>query len=193
MSQFDGLKFHMSAAPISGFKKMAVLVPYTSKILHLVCSEYDWDGDKQELEKFIGIMHETMRASGGLGISAPQLGVPVRIFCLRSIEGAIINPTLLTTSDDMVLMDEGCLSYPGLIVKKKRPSTIRVRFYDQHGEARTCVYNGITARAFLHELDHLNGLTIMNNPSITTIMKFEKWERGPRARQSSLWTDASCQ
>jgi peptide deformylase len=69
----------------------------------------------------------------------------------------VFNPKITATSDDAVLMDEGCLSYPGLYVKVKRPSWIRVRFQDPYGDLVVKKFSGMTARVFQHEYEHMQG------------------------------------
>jgi len=62
-------------------------------------------------------------------------------------------------------MDEGCLSYPGLYLKVKRPSTIRVRFFDYNGDRHIKKFGGMTARVFQHEFEHMEGLSFTNKVS----------------------------
>jgi peptide deformylase len=172
MNQFEGVT--------AGLGRPAVLVPHDAPVLHQKCREYDWNDDREKLREFITLLRSEMRFHRGMGISAPQIGVPLRIMVIRTDENmALINPVVLATSDDSVLMDEGCLSFRGLFIKKKRPSTVRLRYQDENGETRTTVFNGITARVFLHEYDHLEGKTYVEEPSLTTKQKFEKWRKAP--------------
>jgi peptide deformylase len=79
-------------------------------------------------------------------------------------------------------MDEGCLSFPNLFLKIKRPRTIKVRFTKPNGDTETMKFDGITARCFLHELDHLNGIVFTskaNRYHLERAMKYKKMiERG---------------
>jgi peptide deformylase len=71
---------------------------------------------------------------------------------------AFFNPKVVNMSDEMALMDEGCLSYPLLTLKISRPKEIMVEYQDFNGELRNTKLVGISARCFLHELDHMNGI-----------------------------------
>lgn len=126
---------------------------------------------KTELEKFdfqnpptdpIQLAHdlaETMIAKGGIGLAANQVGLPYRVFAIMS-EKIIVcfNPILLDVSEDTIYLEEGCLSYPNLFVKVKRPLSIRVRYTEPNGNVVTTKFSGMTSRVFQHELDHLNGI-----------------------------------
>jgi len=102
---------------------------------------------------------ETMNYHHGLGLSANQCGLPYRVFVLRSTEPLVcFNPRVVDTSEGISLMDEGCLSFPGLALPIKRPRSIKVRFQDYKGETKTEIFSGMTARVFQHELDHLDGI-----------------------------------
>jgi peptide deformylase len=73
----------------------------------------------------------------------------------------VFNPLLLDTSEETIILEEGCLSFDMLFIKVKRPKRIRVRFTNPDGQTETRVFDGMTARCFLHELDHLNGITYL--------------------------------
>jgi peptide deformylase len=102
---------------------------------------------------------ETMRENEGMGLSANQIGISTRAFVMRAEEIiGVFNPRIVEMSTETVLLEEGCLSYPNLFVKIKRPKSIRVRFTTPDGETSTKTFTGMTARVFLHELDHLDGI-----------------------------------
>jgi peptide deformylase len=107
--------------------------------------------------------------SRGYGLAANQLGVPYRVFAMftQPENTVCFNPRIVDVGEETVDLEEGCLSYPGLLVKIKRPKNIKVRFAMPNGEVRTDKYTGITARCFLHELDHLNGLPFWHGSSRT--------------------------
>lgn len=101
-----------------------------------------------------------MYEKNGLGLAANQVGVPYRIFAMRSYPENFVcfNPKIVQVSEQTVTLEEGCLSYPGLLVKIKRPEFIRVRFTIPNGETMTKQFIGMTARVFQHEYDHLEGI-----------------------------------
>lgn len=122
---------------------------------------------------------ETMIANNGLGLSANQVGLRHRVFVLNGNPVyACFNPKVVDqTNQNIILMDEGCLSFPNLYVKVKRPRTIKVRFTMPNGETQTMKFDGITARCFLHELDHLNGVVFTSKASTFHLEKAMKYKK----------------
>jgi peptide deformylase len=104
----------------------------------------------------------TMKLYNGLGLSANQCGVFERVFIVGNEEIVIvcINPKLIKASDNLIKDNEGCLSFPGLFLKVERPSSVEVEYYDYQGKKYNTTFTGLTARCFLHELDHMNGITM---------------------------------
>jgi peptide deformylase len=107
-----------------------------------------------------------MRENDGLGLASPQVGLPYRAFVMRAenIIG-VFNPKIVDASSEMVYLEEGCLSYPNLWVKIKRPKKIKVRFTNPDGQTETRVFDGMSARVFQHELDHLDGVCFIDRVS----------------------------
>jgi len=104
----------------------------------------------------------TMKLYNGLGLSANQCGVFERVFIVGNEEIVIvcINPKLIKASDNLIKDNEGCLSFPGLFLKIERASSVEVEYYDYQGKKYNTTFTGLTARCFLHELDHMNGITM---------------------------------
>lgn len=102
---------------------------------------------------------ETLSKSQGLGLSANQCGRTERIFALNMGEEiwALFNPEIIEKSDSLSDLSEGCLSYPGLYLKLKRPDHIKVRFQAINGEWIEQEFDGLTAVCVQHEIDHLDG------------------------------------
>jgi peptide deformylase len=95
---------------------------------------------------------------GGLGLSACQIGVSVRAFALKTNPAAVMfNPRIVDRTSEDDEMEEGCLSFPGLVVRVPRAKAIKVRFLTSDGQTQNEKYHGMTARIIQHELDHLNG------------------------------------
>ena len=126
---------------------------------------------KQEMELFdftnppidpldlVSNLAETMLANNGIGLSANQCGLPYRVFVMLGQELIpCFNPRIVDVSSETVILEEGCLSYPDFFVKVKRPRRIKVRYAEPNGNVVTTVFDGMTARVFQHELDHLNGV-----------------------------------
>jgi peptide deformylase len=106
----------------------------------------------------------TMKLYGGVGLSANQCGVYERVFVIGTdqFQMACINPKVLEVSDNIDKSSEGCLSSPGLYLKVPRPASIHAEFIDEHGNVQRMWLDGITARCYLHELDHLNGIRFLD-------------------------------
>jgi len=115
------------------------------------------------LHKLIDDMIETMYAAPGIGLAAPQVGVPLRVSVIDLTVGKrggevfeLVNPEFVER-DGMQLEDEGCLSVPGFNATVARPARVVVRAFDRHGRERTIEGTGLLARALQHEIDHLDG------------------------------------
>jgi peptide deformylase len=102
----------------------------------------------------------TMKLYSGLGLAANQCGVTERVFVIGTdqFQMACINPKVLAVSDEIVKENEGCLSFPAFFLSLPRPKWVDVEFTDENGETKQTRLEGLTARCFLHELDHLNGI-----------------------------------
>jgi peptide deformylase len=120
------------------------------------------------LDKLIDDMVDTMYAAPGICLAAPQIGVALRICVIDLSVGkrggellTLINPQFLE-QDGLQLEDEGCLSIPGFNAIVPRPQRAVVRALDRTGQTRTFEANGLLARAFQHEIDHLDGQLFIN-------------------------------
>ena len=109
-------------------------------------------------------MSATLEKNFALGLSANQVGLPYRMFIMRGESNniAVFNPRIITVSNEVISLEEACLSFPGINLKIKRPRTIRVRYQNEYGEMNTHTYTNMTARIFLHEYDHLEGVLFYN-------------------------------
>ena len=121
-----------------------------------------------EIGDLVRDMIETMYAAPGVGLAAPQIGVPLRLFVVdvsggRSKDGlmAFINPEFVER-DGMQLEDEGCLSVPGFNATVARPERAVLKGLDLEGQERIVEGTGLLARAFQHEMDHLDGRVFLD-------------------------------
>ena len=112
------------------------------------------------MSNLVSRLKVTMKKFGGIGISANQCGVYERVFIIGTDQFQItcINPKVIAQSDTMAKDGEGCLSFPGLTCKIERPEWIEAEFLTDSGELKRMRLEGLTARCFLHELDHMNGV-----------------------------------
>lgn len=135
------------------------LVDCNNPILRQRTENFDFTNPPINPVELYNDLAETMRENDGLGLAAPQVGLPYRAFVMRAenIIG-IFNPKIVDISSEMVYLEEGCLSYPNLWVKIKRPKKIKVRYTNPDGQTETRVFDGMSARVFQHEFDHLDGI-----------------------------------
>ena len=120
------------------------------------------DSLRRQVSRMAGIMGDAY----GVGLAAPQLGLSQRLLVYRVGPDAplvaLANPELEWVSDDQETLDEGCLSIPGITVDVERPVHVRVRAVDEEGETRMVEASGLEARVIQHEMDHLNGVLILD-------------------------------
>jgi|694.fasta_scaffold24487_7 peptide deformylase len=113
-------------------------------------------------------LHQCMVRSDGLGLSACQVGLPIKVFVIRTEEDkpfALFNPKIISESENLISMKEGCLSFPLLYMNVKRPDFVRLRYQNEKGETNTERFIGMTARVVLHEFDHMNGVLFLEKVS----------------------------
>jgi peptide deformylase len=137
------------------------LIRYGAAPLHHAAREVDVID--AEVQTLVDDMIETMYAAPGIGLAAPQVGVPLRVFVVDLSVGrdasqliTMINPVFVER-DGVQLEDEGCLSVPGFTATVLRPARAVVRGLDRSGHEHTREGTGLLARAFQHEMDHLDG------------------------------------
>lgn len=155
------------------------LVKEDDPILYKEVKRFDFTNPPINPGELVNDLIETMVHYKGLGLSANQCGLPYRCFVLFSQEPfGVFNPTLVERTSEQILLDEGCLSFKNLFVKIKRPKSIKVRYQKYTGEFVTETYTGMTARTFMHELDHLNGVDYTKRANIIHL------ERATRQRKN---------
>lgn len=133
----------------------------TKKVLYHSAKPVDfkWPFQNQKTQQD---MFDLMVKENGIGLAATQIGLAKRLFVM-SVDGkhrACFNPEILESSDLLVEFDEGCLSFPGESCKIKRPQSIVARYQDANGDWTTVALDGLEARCYQHELDHLDGITM---------------------------------
>lgn len=138
----------------------------------------------EDLKKLVNDMTETMYASSGIGLAAIQIGVPKRVIVVNAGEGLVvlINPEI-EAAEGETRMEEGCLCLPGVMVEVKRHEKVTVSGLSETGEAITLHAEGLLARALQHEIDHLEGVLIVDKVSklkrelLTSSLRKEARER----------------
>lgn len=146
---------------------MAKIVRMGDPVLRTVARPVDeFDGELREEISWMGqLMHDAL----GVGLAAPQVGISHRLFVYRvepdSPIVAVINPELEWTGNDTELGEEGCLSIPGIQVDVERPVHVRVGGLDANGDVVHIEAEGLEARVIQHEMDHLDGVLILDRTS----------------------------
>jgi peptide deformylase len=146
------------------------IVKYGQPVLETVAELVTaFDGD---LEKLVADMFETMYAAHGVGLAAPQIGISKKLCVIDITSGqdpsaklVLANPVIISTEGKESL-EEGCLSLPDFRAPTGRPRKAAVRAQNLHGEEFTIEGEGLLARAFCHETDHLNGLLFIHHLSM---------------------------
>lgn len=135
------------------------IVDASHPALYTKTVEFDFENPPVDPNTLASTLVETCKKNGGIGLSANQCGLPYRVFVMGSGDNFIscFNPKVISTEDE-THMSEGCLSFPLLELKITRPKRVNVEYQDWNGEKHTATFDGITARVFLHELDHMNGI-----------------------------------
>lgn len=141
---------------------------YGQKVLREVAQ--DISPDYPNLSELIDNMFETMVNSDGVGLAAPQIGLPIRLIVIgldtlsddypeyKDFNQAYINPRIVEVDEsETKLMEEGCLSLPGIHESVRRPTRVRVQWVDKEFNAHDEWINGFLARVIQHEIDHLEG------------------------------------
>lgn len=124
------------------------------------CESFDFKNPPFDPIQYAQTLIKFMYEKNALGLAANQVGTPYKIFAMRGSPENFVcyNPRIVEKSQKEIVLEEGCLSYPNLIIKIKRPESIRVRFSTPNGDTITKQFTGMTARVFQHEYDHLEGI-----------------------------------
>ena len=146
-----------------------------------------------EMQQLIDDLIDTMHAANGAGIAAPQVGELVRIASIEVTENLrypykpripltiVVNPVIEPLDDELVEVNEGCLSVPNMRGNVMRNVNVRVRWWDRDGVDHDEIRRGLTAGTFQHECDHLDGLLFLDRVhdtrSLTTWEQFERFHR----------------
>lgn len=149
---------------------MFKIVKFPDPILRERMPDFDFANpvmDPIELEKN---MLKTMYEQDGIGLAANQVGVRTRMFVMGHKQNpeagqAFFNPHIIANTEDIEDIEEGCLSFPGIYIKIKRPTAIRAKWQNSQGEWEEGEFEGYNCKCFLHEYDHLEGITFKDRIS----------------------------
>lgn len=125
-----------------------------------------------EIKKLIEDMFDTMKSENGVGLAAVQIGVPKRVVVLSIPSGdeekpiynlyCLINPKIVSHSDEMMNNEEGCLSFPDIRINIPRYKAVTVEYMTENGEKKTMTEEGFFAIVLQHEIDHINGVVFVD-------------------------------
>jgi peptide deformylase len=128
------------------------------------------------MTKLVRRLKMTMKLYSGLGLAANQCAVKERVFVIGTdqFQMACINPKVLESSEEIVKDTEGCLSFPAFFLSIPRPKWIEVEFTDENGQRKQTRLDGLTARCFLHELEHLNGVKFTSHVGSVAMLQAKR-------------------
>jgi peptide deformylase len=155
------------------------LVHYPAEILNKQLKLVDIENIDFDPNELLKEMSDIMLGSDGVGLAACQVGIDRSLFIMGDKVAGVkmfINPQVLQHTSDTSLDYEGCLSFPGMFVKVKRPKEILVQYFDEDLVQQTVKIDDYSARVFLHEWDHLQGITFKDRVSKL------KWDRAAQKK-----------
>ena len=163
------------------------LVPETHPVLREVLPEFNFSNPPVSPNEFASSLVETCIKNDGYGLSANQCGFKHRVFVMGAGKEyvAFFNPKVVKTEGE-VHMQEACLSFPMLGLYVTRPEKIWVEYQDFNGQKKEAHYVGLSARCFLHELDHMNGIVYTDKVKPLALQQGQK----RRAKLKKLITRA---
>ena len=159
--------------PPSDPRVKSAIAPFTDDML----KEHDFK-DRKELSEE---MFKSMARYGGIGLSANQVGLPFNMFVLgnhlsleNGLKMACFNPMIVSTSEETIMMKEGCLTYPFLFLSIKRPRKCVVKYTDENGDLKEGNLDGMISRIFQHEYEHMLGRNFTEHASKMKLQMAEK-------------------
>jgi peptide deformylase len=146
-------------------KKSEVKILPANELYQGFASKFNFD--EVDASMLTNIMMDRMTEMGGVALSAPQVGLNMCMFVMGIDQARVevFNPSIVSYSKEEALMNEGSLTFPGMLVIIKRPIAVTVEYYNKKGELIQNEFQGLTARIFQHAFDHLQGMTIKDKVS----------------------------
>jgi peptide deformylase len=142
------------------------LVKHDHLLLKTKLGEFDFSNPPTDPIRLVRDLADTMVAHNGLGLAANQVGLPYRVFVMTGPSiMPFFNPKVVDVAGEEILLEEPCMTYPGLFPKIKRPIGLRIRYAGPNGEVTTAPFNGMSARVIQHAIDNLNGVSHLDRIS----------------------------
>lgn len=144
--------------------------------------EFDFDNPLMDPKELAEQLWLNMKHYKGVGLSANQVGIDAKVFVMGNDDFRlnVFNPQVLTLGPELKAMKEGCLTWPMLFLSIRRPTFCIVSYYDENGENHKMRFEGMTARIFLHEYDHMMGIDFTQRASKLVL------DRGVKARDKKV-------
>jgi peptide deformylase len=155
---------------------MLKLVTFPNPILKQTAQPWDFEKDTGAEELEVSMV-QLMIESNGIGLAGNQVGLLKRVFAIRlkdRVPFCMFNPRVVEYGAYQIESEEGCLSFPDLFIPLKRHDSITADYFDRQGNKCIIELNGIDARCFLHELDHLNGVCFTDSLSTLKLAMIRK-------------------
>jgi len=158
------------------------LVDSKDPVLNTPPQRFNFNNPPMDPKQLADDLKQAMIEMRGVGLSANQVGIPYQVFVAGDPNDpdnilTAFNPKVVFTSDQIIPIEEGCLSYPGLFLVVERPSIIRMRCADETGRVDTNMFDGIPARVILHEMDHMNGVNFTAHVSRLKLDRAKKQKK----------------
>jgi len=179
------------------------LVDKYDPILSQKCEPFDFEEPVMDPYELSNELQKIRAEGGGIGLAAPQVGINTQVLVIGmgnfQTEGAedynqvFFNPNIISMGDEKAYMIEGCLSFPGLFVKVKRPKSMVMEWWTEEDTRCEETFDGITSRILQHEVDHLNGITFIKQAERYHLEKAKKdlkMQKRLRKRQNNTTISA---
>ena len=179
------------------------LVDKYDPILSQKCEPFDFEEPVMDPYELSNELQKIRAEGGGIGLAAPQVGINTQVLVIGmgdfKTEGAedynqvFFNPNIISMGDEKAYMIEGCLSFPGLFVKVKRPKSMVMEWWTEEDTRCEETFDGITSRILQHEVDHLNGITFIKQAERYHLEKAKKdlkMQKRLRKRQNNTTISA---
>jgi peptide deformylase len=155
------------------------IVPTDNENYQSELEDFDFSEPPLDPKELAEELHDTMRTLNGAGLAANQVGLPHRVAVFATEPPlTMYNPKITYYNDEYKVETEGCLTYPGLYVKIRRPSVVRVKWQDENGEMQASAFVYPLAKIIQHEVDHLNGIDFTDRASkINLESGRKKWKK----------------